>query len=353
MQIGMIGAWNTDSGASIHAELVGRGWVELGHTLKVFTFLKESFHGTVITGEDDDFVVRCFSTSRATPQTLDPVPLLTSDYQFFVAQDIGMIPKDLLGKIFTRIKKKAKTINVIHDGKLAPDPSFYQFDWDGIVCFDERYADFLKKAYSEDKIFMIPYPCYPWKPGNKEASRKKLNLPKDEKIIFLFGLASVLGADAFPALKSLEKKHSLKILVVTTYPPSLEKWKKIAEENSFVELREKVLNMDELYSYLYASDLFFYHKPSLPWVAVSSTAYQVLGSGCPMVAWHSNFVEKFGKAIMTYKDEKGMITNIKSVFEKDEKYRELLKEQKRYVEENSGIRIAEKFIELFKKLSSK
>jgi len=350
MKIGMMGAWNTDSGASIHAELIGRGWVELGHKLTVFTFLKESFHGTAITGEDEDYLIRCFSTSRATPQTLDPVPLLTSDYQFFVAQDIGMIPKDLLGKIFPHVKKKAKTINVIHDGKLSPDPSFYQFDWDAIVCFDERYAKFLRTAYPENKIFIIPYPCFPWRPGNKEETRKRLNLPQHKKIIFLFGLASVKAADAFPTLKSLAKEYPLKVLVVTTYPPSLEKWRKIAQENPFVELREKVLNIEELYSYLYASDLFFYHKASLPWAAVSSTAYQVLGSGCPMVALYSNFVEEFGKAIMTYEDKKGMITNIRSVFEEDERYRELIKEQKRYVEENSGIRIAEKFVELFKKL---
>jgi len=352
MKIGMIGAWNTDSGAAIHAELIGRGWVELGHELKVFTFLKESFHGTVITGEDEDYLIRCFSTSRTTPQTLDPAPFLASDYQFFVAQDIGMIPKDLLGEIFPQIKKKAKTINVIHDGRLSPDPSFYQFEWDAIVCFDERYADFLKKAYPENKIFIIPYPCHPWNPGNKEESRKKLNLPKDKKIIFLFGLASVKGAEAFPAIKSLEKEYPLKVLVVTTYPPSLEKWRRIAQENPFVELREKILDMGELYSYLYASDLFLYNKPSLPTVAVSSTAYQVLGSACPMVALHSNFVEEFGKAIMTYEDEKGMIANIKSVFGEDKKYKELLKEQKKYVEENSGIRIAKRFIELFKKLES-
>ncbi|MCK4648998.1 hypothetical protein KAT51_05705, partial [bacterium] len=209
---------------------------------------------------------------------------------------------------------------------------------------------FLKKAYPENKIFIIPYPCHPWKPGNREESRKKLKLPLDEKIIFLFGLASVKGAEAFSALKSLAKKYPLKVLVVTTYPPSLEKWKRIAQENPFVELREKVLDMSELYAYLYASDLFLYNKPSLPTVAVSSTAYQVLGSGCPMVALHSNFVEEFDKAIMTYENEKGMIANIKSVFGKDERYRKLLAEQKKYVEENSGIRIAKKFIELFKKL---
>ena len=350
MKIGMMGAWNTDSGASLHAELIGRNWVELGHALKVFTFLKESFHGTALTAEDENYVVRCFSTSREKTQRLDPAPFLTADYQYFVAQDIGMVPKDLLGEIFPRIREKAKTINVIHDGKVSSDPSFYQFAWDGVVCFDERYANFLKSVYPEDKIFIIPYPCYSWRPGNKEESRKRLKLSVNEKIIFLFGLASQLGVEAFPVLASLAREYPLKVLVVTTYPPSLEKWRKIVRENSFMELREKVLDINELYSYLYASDLFFYHKPSLPTVAVSSTAYQVLGSGCPMVALHSNFVQEFGKAIMTYKNEKGMIANIRSVFEKDGRYRELLKEQEKYVEANSGIRVAKKFIELFERL---
>jgi hypothetical protein len=352
VKIGMMGAWNTDSGAAIHAELIGSGWIELGHKLTVLTFLEKSFHGTVLTAGDEEYVRRCFSTSRAQPQTLDPAPFLDSDYQYFVAQDIGMVPKDLLREIFPHISRKAKTINVIHDGKLSSDPSFFQFDWDGIVCFDKRYADFLKEAYPEEKIFIIPYPCHAWRPGNKEQSRKRLNLPQEKKIIFLFGLASQLAAAAFGALKSLQEKYPLEVIVVTTYFRALQEWRKIAQENSFVKLIEKVLTLDELYSYLYASDLFFYHKPSLPTVAVSSTAYQVLGSGCPMVALDSNFVQGFGRAIMTYRDERGMIANIESVFRQDTRYSELLRAQKKYVDENAGVRIAEKFIDLFKRLES-
>jgi hypothetical protein len=111
-----MGGWNTDSGAFIHSEFIGRGFIELGHKLKVFTFLRKSFHGTVITGKDEEWVERCFSVSSRVPQILDPIPFLTSNYQFFVVEDLGMLPKDHLGKIFHRIKKKAKTINVIHDG---------------------------------------------------------------------------------------------------------------------------------------------------------------------------------------------------------------------------------------------
>ena len=39
MKIAMMGAWNTDSGASIHAELIGRSWIEKGIDLKNRTSL--------------------------------------------------------------------------------------------------------------------------------------------------------------------------------------------------------------------------------------------------------------------------------------------------------------------------
>ena len=38
MKIAMISAWNEDSGVSVHAELIGREWVNMGHTLKVGSF---------------------------------------------------------------------------------------------------------------------------------------------------------------------------------------------------------------------------------------------------------------------------------------------------------------------------
>jgi hypothetical protein len=108
MKIGMMCAWNSDSGASVHAELIGRSWVELGHEVRIFSFYKHDFHGTQIVGEDEDYVVRCFTTSKASPPKLDPVPILTADYDVFVVQDLGMLPKDALGKIFGYVRKKPR-----------------------------------------------------------------------------------------------------------------------------------------------------------------------------------------------------------------------------------------------------
>ena len=126
MKIGLMGGWNTDSGASLHTELVGRAWKKMGHEVNVFTFYRESFHGTNIIGNDENYVTRCFTVSGAQKVEMNPVPLLTADYDVFVTEDLGMLPMDHLGRIFSRIKKKAKTVTVIHDGDLARKASFYQ-----------------------------------------------------------------------------------------------------------------------------------------------------------------------------------------------------------------------------------
>jgi len=52
-----------------------------------------------------------------------------------------------LAKVFHHIRRKAKTITVIHDRMLSSNPSFYQFEWDAIVCNDKRFVEFIKKAF--------------------------------------------------------------------------------------------------------------------------------------------------------------------------------------------------------------
>ncbi len=351
MKIGLMGAWNTDSGASMHSELIGRSFLDLGNEVVVFTFFKHSFHGTAIVGEDEDYVIRCFTLSSDNNPELLATPFLCHDYEIFIVEDLGMLPQDHLGKIFHWIKRKAKTINVIHDGNLKEDPSFYQFDWDAIVCFDERYYNFLKRAYPEEIIHIIPFPCLPWRVGDKMRSRRELGLPTDRRIVFLFGPSSKFGADKFDVLRELHKDYPLLILVVTSHPEALERWKRLKMENAdidIIQIREENPDIERLYEYLHASDLLFYNKVSKPrTVTVSSTAFQCLGSGCPMVARESSFVETMKDVIYQFSTDEELISCINSVFDADQRYRDIIRNMKMYVNEHSGINIAKKFIELF------
>lgn len=353
MKIGMMGAWNTDSGASIHTELVGRNFIKLGHEITVFSFFKYSFHGTAFVSEDEDYVTRCFTVSSEKEPQLLATPFLEKDYDFFVVEDLGMLPQDHLGKIFHWIKRRAKTINVIHDGNLKEDPSFYQFDWDAVVCFDERYRDFLKLAYPEELIHIIPYPCLPWRPGDGEKSREKLGLPLNKKIILLFGPSSYYGVEKYHIIKEFEGDYPVLILVVTKHRDSLKNWRELKHKSGrdMIEIREETPSIEGLYEYLYASDLLIYNKQSKTGiVTVASTAFQCLGSGCPIVALKSSFVETLNDAVYKYENDGELRACIESVFEKDRRYAGVIKNAEKYVGENSAINVAKKFIKLFESL---
>lgn len=148
MKIAMMAAWNTDSDVAIHAEPIGKAWIERGHELLVFTFLKDDYHGEEITAENEPVVPRCFGMSTGT-NFLDPRPILSASYDFFVVQDLGMLPQEKLAKIFPLIKRKAKTVHIVHDTAPSADPAFYQYDWDAVVYFDLRQEGFLKWIYEE------------------------------------------------------------------------------------------------------------------------------------------------------------------------------------------------------------
>lgn len=345
MKIGMMGGWNTDSGASFHAELIGRSWVEQGHDLKVFTFYEHAFHGTQITGKDEDYVTRCFTVSGYDMQELDPVPFLTENYDIFVAQDIGMLPKDLLAKIYPMIKKKAKTINVVHDGKLSEDPSFYQFEWDAIVSFDERYKKFLAKAHDPKKIHIIPYPSLSVAKGDKMISREKLDLQKDKKILFGFGPASKFLLELVEPIAEISKHYPILLLIISKDKNILREFEE-KKDILDIKLIEKVLDIEEVYAYLHASDVLVFNKSSAGHVVVSSTALQCMGSLCPIIAKDSNYVEYYDREVLKYTNEDEFKNRLRSVFEEDDEYKTTIKAAEEYVTKNSHKEVAKRFIKL-------
>lgn len=344
-----MGAWNTDSGASIHAEFIGREWVKAGHQLSVFSFYDYSFHGTVITTRDEDYVIRCFTTSKYPQVKFDPVPFLKEDYEVFVVEDLGMLPQDPLGKIFHWIKRKAKAVTVIHDGRLSEDPSFYQFDWDAVVGFDERYIEFLREGYPIEILHQIPYPCHPLRVGDKEAARRILNLPTEKKILFMFGPAARIGVDTIPWILRYGSGYPLLILVVSRDKEAITKARQHSR-NVDIEVREETLTLSQLYDYLHACNALILNKPSSPHVVVSSTIFQCLGSGCPIIARDSNFIKTLQNEVLKFRDQKEFGECLVEVLEQRERYKSIVENAKKYVHKNSAEIVAQRFIDLFEDL---
>lgn len=337
-KVAMMTAWNTDSGVAIHAEPIGKAWMEMGHELRVFTFLKEDFHGEEITAEDEPFVTRCFGTSTGT-NYLDPRPILAADYDFFIVEDLGMLPKEKLAQIFPAIKRKAKTIHVVHDVFPSPDPTFYQFDWDAVVYFDPRQGEFLRRIYPDARY--IPFPCFPHRRGDKAEARRKLNLPQDEKIVVAFCRRSY--QPYLPQLPDPDLKDVL-FLVLTN--------REIKGDWPQTEVRREDFFPHSLFDdYLFAADAIILHKISTAPQEIgilSSTSYQCLGSGCPILAPRiSDYFWPFKREILKYADREGLKSLLLDVFEEGERYKGSQEAAEEFVKSHSPEEVARRFIELF------
>ena len=352
MKIGMMSAWNQDSGVSVHAELIGREWVNMGHRLSVFSFLKTDFHGTAIVGEDEDYVSRCFTTSGAKRPFLNVQPILKADYDIFVTQDLGMLPQDELAKIFHLIKQRAKTVTIIHHNRLPTNPSFYQFDWDAIVCFDDRYYNFLSKGFSEEKLHLIPYPCYPKRGGDKFKAREKLDLPQDRYILLVFGQRAVKENLALlPTLENISRH--LPILVLVVSKRDLDKVREFKGGALEILIREEAPDTEKLYSYLHASDVLLYHRPAPSGAIVSSTAYQCLGSCCPILALKSNYFYNMDGAVFTYTNFEEFETNLIEILNQGLRFYNWQRGLEDFLTRNSAASVANQYIELFQSLLEK
>ena len=348
MKIALLSRWNTACGVSLHAELVGREWVRQGHKLVVF-----APNNIRPVGEDEDFVIRCYSDEGDHTQTFfNPEPFLNEDYEIFVAQRIEWTPLEHLIEIFPEIRKKAKTVYVVHERKPPKNPLFYKFEWDAIVCFDDRYKrQWSKFEQFKDKIHIIPYPTGYLKRGDKIKARKELNLPVDENIVFSYGWAPELHVlPVLPHLKELSDEIHFKYLVLVDPEAKVKR----LPDYDFMEVRFERPPMDRIYTYLHASDVCLIHKERSEVkegeVVVSSSVLMCLGALTPIVTSDTEFVSFLDKEVIKYRDSVELKEVLSGILKGKIDVEETLKAAEDYVRKHSPEKIAKMFIELFESL---
>jgi hypothetical protein len=343
MHIAMMTAWNTDSGVAVHAEPIGKAWREMGYDVTIFSHVQDDYHGGGFTGKDEDYVIRCLGTQRT--NFLDPRAILTSDFDVLVVQDLRMLPIENLAKIFPLIRSRARTVHVVHENKLPEEPWFYQFSWDGVVYFDER-QDFLKEVYPKAKL--IPFPCFPIRRGDQKVARKKLNLPLDKKIIYSF-----CHRGYEPFLRDLPEELKGQALLLFVVPPNYQMVERGRVPPWMIIREEKVLSEEKFDHYLYASDVVILHKfQSLYLGVVSSTAFQALGAGCPiLVPGLSDYFKPLENEVLHYHDVHDLSEQLIDLLLKDgEKRRSVIDQADGFCSINSPQIIAKRFIDFFVEL---
>jgi len=351
MKISLLSAWNSDSGAAIHAELIGREWIRTGHQLSVFSFIKSDFHGKNILREDEKYVTRCFGTPKT--NFFDARPILSTKMDVLIVEDLGMLPKKSLAKIFPTIRKMAKTINIIHDNKSSSDPYFYKFKWDKVIFFNKQYSEIFKNIYPKSKTEIIPYPSGLWESGEKKEARRKLKLPEGIKIFFVFGWWARYLIPLFPVFRKIRKRYPFILLVSSRDKKAKVKYLSLREEGIEVDFREEIISEDKLYLYLHASDAFIFGDKKREGALIPSTATYGMGAGCLIIAPRSNFFEMFNREVLKYSTSKEFEENIIEVINKGKRYKETLRAQKFFVMKNNLKVVAKKYIRLFEKLTKR
>ena len=357
MKIGIMTRWNMFSGQSSHAEPVAHAWLEMGHELKVFA--PKGLDMALLYSPDEPFVHRCFvqdvwGQRENKDYFFDPKPYLEEDYEIFLMEMAYLMPMPEMLEIFPQIRRKAKTVLVVHETGLPPDPNWYKFEWDAIVCFDERYKAFMSQAFPEEKIEVIPYPCHPPLHGDKKQARMRLGLPLDRKIVFAYGFNIVHNhVELFPVMESLSKDYPVLLFLLTHHD-----WTKVEPKPEFLMLRDEMPGNEKLYAYLHACDAYVNYvggaEYKIQGVGVSSSVAACLGAGRPvLVPSYCNFFDLSGKEVIKYGNPQEMEQRLRDVFEDAEYVKESLAAAEKYATKNSGFEIAKQFIQLFEKVLRK
>jgi glycosyltransferase involved in cell wall biosynthesis len=150
-----------------------------------------------------------------------------------------------------------------------------------------------------------------------------------------------------PAISEIGNAYPVLVLVIAK---DVEEIREANEKGMEIEIREERPNIERVYDYLHAADALALHRESIDGVVISSTVYQCLGAGCPIVALNSNFFETLGDEILRYDDLEGFKACMIDVFEEGERYRTAKLAAERVVKKSSPEKIANKYIELFTSL---
>lgn len=336
MKIAVMTSWNDETGAAVHAKALVKVWIEQGHKVTVFSFLKDEFGEGKYTGKDERYVVRCFGEN-----SLDPRPILTAEFDIFVIEDLRTLPVEQLATIFPLIKERARTVHIVHEDKLPEEPWFYQFLWDKVVYFDER-QEFLKDVYPDAEF--IPFPCFPIRRGDKYESRKRLDLPKDKKIIFTFCQKGYM-----PYLRYLCDELKFKAILLFVISPGFEMFEKGSEPPWMNVREEEALSNERFDEYLFASDAVIFHKYQNRFHRlVSAAIFQAMGAGCPIfIPRQSEYFQPLKDEVVYYNDTEDLCRKLNALLEDERIAERVIEAEEVYTRMRSAEKIAERYIDVF------
>ena len=114
---------------------------------------------------------------------------------------------------------------------------------------------------------------------------EELNIPQDENVVLSFGFRAREILPVLPSLEELARNYPIRYLVVANPESEIHWLRNVEKQYDFIDLQIKPLPRSELYTLLHAADALLIHRESSEkyFAVLSSSVYQTLGSGCPII----------------------------------------------------------------------
>jgi glycosyltransferase involved in cell wall biosynthesis len=210
-----------------------------------------------------------------------------------------------------------------------------------VIYFDER-QHVLKDVYPDAEY--IPFPCFPIRRGDKTESRKRLDLPRDKKIIFTFCQRGYR-----PYLRYLCEALKLRAVLLFVIPPDFEMLEKESAPPWMIVREEGALSDERFDEYLFASDAVIFHKYQNRYLRLlSATIFQAMGAGCPIcIPQQSEYFQPLKDEVIYYSDTDDMCRKLTALCEDDRIAKSVIEAEEVYTDMRSAEKIAEIYIDVF------
>ncbi|WFO75830.1 glycosyltransferase family 4 protein [Desulfurococcaceae archaeon MEX13E-LK6-19] len=356
MKIAIMGRWNATCGVSLHAELIGRKLIELGHKIVVFaptlSSADKDWHHRHIDVEDEPWVHRVFEEtdeySYPFGGKINAVEIFKEDFDVFIVEAYNRFPVEEFKKIAKRIRKRAPLILITHLGYIRDTEPLMEIEWDAIVVFDKRFIDEIIKFFGEKivrKTVIIPYPYA----IINDVLPRRPDFAKGKILFITYGRQPIVEyLDYIRVLRKLKKKYDFVYWIIRSDGkiPFNEKW-----------IIQTVMRPDirTIYSLVMGADIHLLPKGETRAVVLSSTLNQILYAGTPTVVPDTRYFEyiqvngdgigpvvkyPLGNTIDLYE-------KIVALIENDELREYVSREAKKLALKYSDEVVAKMFIELF------
>ena len=359
MNVAIMGRWNATCGVSLHAEILGRALIKLGHQITLFsptvTSANKDWHHRHIDVDDEIWVHRVYEEtdkySYPYGGAVRSEDILKEDFDIFLVEAYNRFPVNEFRHVAYEIRRRVPIVLVLHLGLIRDVEPLTGFGWDVITVYDERFINEVLKPLGKDlveKALIIPYPYAII--NDVTAERPYF---AEGKILFItYGRQPpVEYIDYVRALRKIQRKYDIVYWIIRSDGklPFKDEW-----------IHQSLMRPDivHLHKFVRGADIHLLPKGETKAVVVSSTLNQILYTGTPTVVPDTRYFEYipvnelgFG-AVVKYRqgDTIDLAKKLVTLIKDDDLRKEVSRNARALALMHSDEAVAKKFLKLFNKL---